>query len=151
MKRFESHGFAWGRAAVAALVLAVPATVLAPAASAADITKTPPAKFKKVSTLVKLPDFIPGMGTLYVDPSTLPVGPFLGYNHSGKLVNIIYMVPMKDLDAHKNFDALGGAAKGLKVDHTAIEFNPGHPGVEEPHYHVTQWLISPAAVKKEMK
>jgi len=151
MKRFESHGFAWGRAAVAALVLALPATMLAPAASAADITKTPPAKFKKVSTLVKLPDFIPGMGTLYVDPSTLPVGPFLGYNHSGKLVNIIYMVPMKDLEAHKNFDALGEAAKGLKIDHTAIEFNPGHPGVEEPHYHVTQWLISPAAVKKEMK
>jgi hypothetical protein len=151
MKRFESHGFAWGRAAVAAFALAVPAAMLVPAASAADITKTPPAKFKKVSTLVKLPDFIPGMGTLYVDPSTLPVGPFLGYNHGGKLVNIIYMVPLKDLEAHKNFDALGGVAKGLKVDHTAIEFNPGHPGVEEPHYHITQWLISPAAVKKDMK
>lgn len=151
MKRFENDGFAWGRAAIVALALAVPGTVLVPAASAADITKSAPAKFKKVSTLVKLPDFIPGMGTLYVDPSTLPVGPFLGYNRSGKLVNIIYMVPMKDLEAHKNFDALGSVAKGLKVDHTAIQFNPGHPGVEEPHYHVTQWLISPAAVKKEMK
>jgi hypothetical protein len=151
MKQFENDHIAWGKAAVAALVLAVPATILAPSASAADITKSPPAKFKKVSTLVKLPDFIPGMGTLYVDPATLPVGPFLGYSHSGKLVNIIYMVPMKDLEAHKNFDVLGAAAKGLKVDHTAIEFNPGHPGVEEPHYHVTQWLISPAAVKKEMQ
>jgi len=151
MKRSENPGFAWGRAAITALALLVPGTLLAPAASAADITTSPPAKFKKVSTLVKLPDFIPGMGTLYVDPSTLPVGPFLGYDRGGKLVNIIYMVPMKDLEAHKNFDALGGAAKGLKVDHTAIEFNPGHPGVEEPHYHVTQWLISPAAVKKEMK
>ncbi len=151
MKRSEDDGFALGRAAIVALALAVPGAMLAPAASAADITKSPPAKFKKVSTLVKLPDFIPGMGTLYVDPSTLPVGPFLGYNRGGKLVNVIYMVPMKDLEAHKNFDALGGAAKGLKVDHTAIQFNPGHPGVEEPHYHVTQWLISPAAVKKEMK
>ena len=100
---------------------------------------------------MKLPDFIPGMGTLYVDPATLPVGPFLGYNHNGKLVNIIYMVPLKDLEAHKNFAAVGGAAKGMKVDHTAIEFNPGHPGVEEPHYHITQWLISPAAVKKDMQ
>ena len=148
MKRFE-NGFAG--AVLVALALAVPATMLAPAASAADITKSPPAKFKKVSTLVKLPDFIPGMGTLYVDPSTLPVGPFLGYNRSGKLVNVIYMVPLKDLESHKSFGALGGVAKGLKVDHTAIEFNPGHPGVEEPHYHFTQWLISPGAVKKQMK
>jgi hypothetical protein len=125
--------------------------MLAPAAGAADITTSPPAKFKKVSTLVKLPDFIPGMGTLYVAPSTLPVGPFLGYNHKGKLVNIVYMVPLKDLEAHKNFDALGGVVKGVRVNHTAIQFNPGHPGVDEPHYHITQWLISPAAVKKQMK
>ena len=26
------------------------------------------------------PDFLPGMGTLYVDPKTLPAGPFLGYD-----------------------------------------------------------------------
>lgn len=151
MTRSKNPGLAWGRAAVTALALLVPGMMLAPAASAADITTSPPAKFKKVSTLVKLPDFLPGMGTLYVDPATLPVGPFLGYNHKGKLVNIIYMVPMKDLEAHKNFDALGGATKDMKVDHTAIQFNPGHPGVEEPHYHITQWLISPAAVKKEMQ
>jgi len=151
MTRFENRGFAWGRVAITALAFLVPGTMLVPAAGAADITTSPPAKFKKVSTLVKLPDFLPGMGTLYVDPATLPVGPFLGYSRKGKLVNIIYMVPMKDLEAHKNFDAVGGAAKGLKVDHTAIQFNPGHPGVEEPHYHITQWLISPAAVKKEMQ
>ena len=151
MTRSENPGLVWGRAAITVLALLVPGMMLAPAASAADITASPPAKFKKVSTLVKLPDFLPGMGTLYVDPATLPVGPFLGYNHKGKLVNIIYMVPVKDLEAHKNFDALGGAAKGVKVDHTAIQFNPGHPGVEEPHYHITQWLISPAAAKKEMQ
>ena len=151
MKRSEKHGFAWGRAAIAALALAVPGTLLAPAASAADITTSPPAKFKKVSTLVKLPDFLPGLGTLYVDPATLPVGPFLGYNHKGKLVNITYMVPIKDIDGHKNFETLGGVAAGVKLNHTDIQYNPGHPGVEEPHYHIVQWLISPAAVKSEMQ
>ena len=42
----------------------------------------PPAPFRKVSELVKLPDFLPGMGTLYVDPKTLPAGPFLAYDHA---------------------------------------------------------------------
>ena len=92
----------------------------------------------------------PGLGTLYVDPATLPVGPFLGYNHKGRLVDITYMVPLKDLDAHQNFETLGGVAAGMKLDHTDIQYNPGHPGVEEPHYHIVQWLISPAAVKAEM-
>jgi hypothetical protein len=151
MNRNDKHGITWTRAAIAGLALAVPLAFVAPAVSAADISKTPPANFKKVSTLVKLPDFVPGLGTLYVDPATLPVGPFLGYNHHGNLVNIVYMVPLKDLDAHKNFEALGGFAAGLKLNHTDIQYNPGHPGVEEPHYHIVQWLISPEAVKVEMK
>ena len=45
-------------------------------ASAASVS--PPSGYKKVSELVKLPDFLPGLGTLYVQPSTLPAGPFLG-------------------------------------------------------------------------
>ena len=94
---------------------------------------------------------MPGLGTLYVDPATLPVGPFLGYNHKGKLVNITYMVPLKDIDGHKNFETLGTVAAGVKLNHTDIQYNPGHPGVEEPHYHIVQWLISPAAVKAEMQ
>ena len=94
---------------------------------------------------------LPGLGTLYVDPATLPVGPFLGYNHKGKLVNITYMVPLKDIDGHKNFETLGTVAAGVKLNHTDIQYNPGHPGVEEPHYHIVQWLISPAAVKAEMQ
>ncbi len=122
-----------------------------PVVCAANITKAPPPNFKKVSSLVKLPDFVPGLGTLYVDPSTLPLGPFLGYNHKGKLVDIVYMVPVKDLDAHKNFENIGGVAAGLKINHTDIQYNPGHPGVEEPHYHIVQWLISPDTVKIEMK
>jgi hypothetical protein len=41
-------------------------------ALAEDVQKAPPpAPYKKVSELVKLPDFLPGMGTLYVDPKTL--------------------------------------------------------------------------------
>jgi hypothetical protein len=136
---------------MAAFALMLPLAMATPPATAADITTSPPASFRKVSSLVKLPDFVPGLGTLYVDPATLPVGPFLGYSHNGKLVNITYMVPLKSIEAHKNFETLGGVAAGVKLDHTDIQYNPGHPGVEEPHYHVVQWVISPAEVKAQMK
>jgi hypothetical protein len=49
--------------------------------------------YQAVSALVPLPDMIPGLGTLYVDPATLPVGPFAAYDKTGKLVSTIYMVP----------------------------------------------------------
>lgn len=139
------------RGMVTAFALMLPLAMAVPAASAADITTSPPASFKMVSSLVKLPDFVPGLGTLYVDPATLPIGPFLGYSRQGKLVNITYMVPLKSMEAHKNFETLGAVAAGLKLDHTDIQYNPGHPGVEEPHYHVVQWLISPAEVKAQME
>lgn len=91
--------------------------------------EAPPSNFKKVSTLVKLPDWLPGMGTLYVDPATVPVGPYMGYNRNGQLVNVIYMIPIKDFEQHKNLNDLGQkvASMGLKVDHTSVEYNPGHP------------------------
>ena len=94
----------------------------------------PPAPFQKVSKLVKLPDFLPGIGDLYVDPTTLPAGPFLAYDHDGKLVSTIYMIPIADLQNKKTFDNL--AAPGGPVDHVDIYFNAGHPGVEVPHAHV---------------
>ena len=47
----------------------------------------PGGAYKKVSELVTLPDFLPGLGQLYVDPATLPAGPFLAYDHDGKLVS----------------------------------------------------------------
>jgi hypothetical protein len=147
----HGHHTSVGKRASNVLLAALLTIGSVPAVRAANITKTPPPNFKKVSSLVKLPDFVPGLGTLYVDPSTLPVGPFLGYNHKGKLVNIVYMVPVKDLDAHKNFENIGGVATGLKINHTDIQYNPGHPGVEEPHYHTIQWLISPDTAKIEMK
>ena len=73
------------------------------------MTAPPGGDYKKVSSLVKLPDFIPGLGSLYVVPSTLPAGPFLAYDHDGKLVSSIYMVPLKDMEAHKAFEDLGVA------------------------------------------
>ncbi len=108
----------------------------------AQQTAPPGGTFQKVSALVPLPDFLPGMGTLYVDPKTLPVGPFLAYDREGKLVSSIYMVPVKDLEAHKAFDNLGVAKE--KVDHVDLYYNAGHPGVAEPHYHVVVWYVSPA-------
>src|SRR3954454_15003675 len=112
-------------AATAMLCLAVPLAEAAPPDHA-----PPPAPFRKVSELVKLPDFLPGMGTLYVDPRTLPAGPFLAYDHTGKLVSTIYMVPLKDMDDKKKFEL---AAPGGNVDHVDLYYNAGHPGVEQPH------------------
>jgi hypothetical protein len=100
----------------------------------------PPAPYKKVSELVKLPDFIPGIGTLYVDPKTLPDGPFLAYDHKDRLVSTIYMIPLKDMDDHKNIADLASPGDE-KVDHVSIEFNAGHPGVPEPHYHIVLWHV----------
>jgi hypothetical protein len=107
-----------------------------------DKDKMPPGdNYKKVSSLVALPDFIPGLGTLYVDPATMPAGPFLAYDRKGHLVSTIYMIPIKDVNAHKDFKNLK-VAHG-KVDHVDMNYNAGHPGVPEPHYHIILWHVSP--------
>jgi hypothetical protein len=31
-----------------------------------------------------------------------------------------------------------------KVDHVSLYYNAGHPGVEEPHYHIVLWYIPKA-------
>ena len=124
-------------------------TVLAAALAAAGMVapasaqeKAPPGgNYQKVSGLVALPDFVPGLGTLYVDPKTLPAGPFLAYDKDGKLVSSVYMIPLKDMEAHKGFNNLAAAKE--KVDHVDLYFNAGHPGVAEPHYHVVVWYVSP--------
>ena len=97
---------------------------------AADlVAKAPPdGEYRKVSELVKLPDFLPGLGQLYVDPATLPAGPFLAYDGDGRLVSTVYMLPVADLaDKDHRFDDL--AAPGGAVDHVDVYFNAGHPGV----------------------
>lgn len=123
---------------IASVLLATTASL----ALAKDTFMTkPPATFKKVSTLVQLPEFLPGYGTLYVDPKTLPVGPFLGYDRQGRLTNVTYMVPLAMLNDRKDWTNLGNAVAGVKIDHTDISYNAGHPGVAEPHYHFVNWLI----------
>jgi hypothetical protein len=111
-----------------------------PDSSGVLLHEPPGGKYKKVSTLVPLPAFVPGLGTLYVDPATLPAGPFLAYDHQGDLVSAIYMIPLKDMNARKAFTDLKAAHE--RVDHVDIVFNAGHPGVAEPHYHVTVWYVS---------
>ena len=103
----------------------------------------PAAPFQQVSALVKLPDFIPGLGQLFVDPATLPAGPFLAYDHDGKLVSTIYMIPIADLTPDKHLDDL--ASPGGAVDHVDVSFNAGHPGVEVPHVHVVLWHVADEA------
>jgi hypothetical protein len=119
----------------AGLLLARPGT------AAAQTSAPPGGAYKMVSSLVPLPDFVPGLGNLYVDPATLPAGPFLAYDHQGKLVSSIYMIPLKDMNAQKAFSDLKVAHE--RVDHVDIVFNAGHPGVAEPHYHVILWYVSP--------
>ncbi len=122
------------------LTTAVALFALTGAACAAEVTKAPPGgDYQQVSKLVALPDFIPGLGTLYVQPATLPAGPFLAYDRSGRLVSTIYMIPIKDIEAQKKFDELAvGTDKVVDVD---MYYNAGHPGVEEPHYHVVLWHV----------
>ena len=118
-----------------------PALRMHPDRTAAPLQEPPGGAYKKVSTLVPLPDFVPGLGTLYVDPATLPAGPFLAYDHQGNLVSSIYMIPLKDMNAQKAFSGLKIAQE--RVDHVDIVFNAGHPGMAEPHYHVIVWYVSP--------
>src|SRR5438445_13312272 len=139
------------RLALTALVgvLGVGMLVASPDTALAQQKAPPGGAYKKVSALVSLPDFIPGLGTLYVDPKTLPAGPFLAYDKQGQLVSSVYMIPLKDITAHKAFNDLAVARE--KVDHVDIYYNAGHPGVAEPHYHVVVWYVSPqkaAALKQ---
>ncbi len=146
MKRLTFSGV------ILAFVILVFVSVGSARAKKPNVTTAPPSDFKEVSTLVNLPSFVPGLGMLYVNPSTLPVGPFLGYDKTGKkLINVTYMVPVKDFQAHKNMDGLGADLGNLKIDHTDIDYNPGHPGVQEAHYHIVEWLITRQEQEAEAK
>jgi hypothetical protein len=113
------------------------------ALAADQVATAPPSdSYKPVSSLVKLPDFLPGLGQLFVDPASLPAGPFLAYDHDGKLVSTIYMIPVEDLNPDRKFDDL--SAPGGAVDHVDVYFNAGHPGVEKPHAHVVLWHVPKA-------
>lgn len=105
-------------------------------------TKEPPGgDYKKVSEIVHFPDFYPGLGTLYVQPKTLPLGPFRAYDREGNLVSTIYMVPLRELNEHTMMDLIQGTP--VRVDHVDMHYTSGHPGVAEPHYHIILWHVSP--------
>ena len=135
--------------AVAAALLGIGLFAASPSSAEAQAKAPPGGTYKKLSTLVALPDFVPGLGTLYVDPATLPAGPFLAYDHQGKLVSSIYMIPLKDMNAQKGFPNLKAGQE--KVDHVDIVYNAGHPGVAEPHYHMIVWYISPQSAAQLAK
>lgn len=78
---------------------------------------------------------------------TLPPGPFLAYNKQGKLVSTIYMIPIKDIEAHEKFEDLG-VAKGMTLQRVELYYNAGHPGVAEPHYHIILWYVGEAEQPK---
>jgi hypothetical protein len=132
------------RLALTALVTLLGAGMLVASPDTAEAQrKAPPGgAYQAVSKLVPLPDFLPGLGQLFVDPATLPAGPFLAYDHQGSLVSSIYMIPLKDMNAKKGFTNL--QAGHANVDHVDIVYNAGHPGVAEPHYHVIVWYVSQA-------
>lgn len=103
--------------------------------------KAPPGgAYQKMSALYQLPDFFSGLGLLYVQPETLPVGPYLAYDRQGNLAGTVYMIPLKELRAGQAFNLLASAQ--AQVDHVDIYYNNGHPGVPDPHYHVVLWYIS---------
>lgn len=128
---------------VAGLLLVAPTSQ---SATAQDVDMEPPGgDYQKVSNLVELPNFVPGLGVLYVQPETLPAGPFLAYDREGELVSSVYMLPLEQLNNQAAYENLGVADQ--PVDHVDVRYNPGHPGVDEPHYHVILWYVSPEEAK----
>jgi hypothetical protein len=150
-RRFHQGDSYMKRFAIIALAGAMGAAMLvaSPNTAAAQSKAPPGGAYQPVSKLVPLPDFLPGLGALYVDPATLPAGPFLAYDHQGKLVSSIYMIPLSDMNGHKAFDNLKIAQE--RADHVDIVFNAGHPGVPVPHYHMIVWYVSTADAAKLTK
>jgi hypothetical protein len=128
------------RHGIALVALFVAAPLAAQQAPRDHAHAPPPAPYQAISKLVPLPDFIPGLGNLFVDPATLPAGPFLAYDRQGNLASSIYMIPLKDLQAQKAFDNLKVAQ--ARADHVDIYYNQGHAGVADPHYHFVVWYVS---------
>lgn len=107
-----------------------------------------PDGYVPASELLPLPDFIPGAGSLYIDPANAPVGPWFSFSREGELVEVLFMVPLSDLDAATSWDDL---ATGVfadpeigAIDHVDLSYNGGHPGMAEPHYHVRLVLVDAA-------
>ena len=115
--------------------LVLTSATLASAHDEEALLQSPPGEpYVQVRDVLPLPEFIPGLGTLFVIPETLPAGPFLAYDHDGKLSATIYMTPLEDLQGGTAYDGLGiGSHEVSSVD---VYYNAGHPGVEKPHAHI---------------
>jgi len=84
------------------------------------------------------PAFAPGLGTVYVQPSTRPLGPYRSYDHNGKLIATIYMVPEKDLEEHLK---IVSDERTPPVDHWQMHYVKQMHGIDGPHYHITLWHV----------
>lgn len=131
---------------LSATLLAASAT-LATAHDTAALLQAPPGDpYVQVSDVLPLPAFLPGLGTLFVDPATLPAGPFLAYDHDGKLSATVYMTPLAALQSGTAYNDL--AVGSHDVESVDIYYNAGHPGVDEPHAHVV--LYHDAGAKERL-
>jgi hypothetical protein len=109
----------------------------------------PPEPYVNASTILELPDFIPGSGALFIDPANAPYGPWLAYSQDNMtLIEVLFMVPLAELDASEDWTELATglfAEMGLgAIDHVDITYNGGHPGMAEPHYHFRLVLVDHA-------
>lgn len=119
---------------LSATLLATSATFAFAEGHAAMLQSPPGEPFVQVSDVLPLPAFIPGLGTLFVSPDTLPAGPFLAYDHDGMLSATVYMTPLDELKNGVSYDDLAvGTHEVIAVD---VYYNAGHPGVDVPHAHV---------------
>ena len=99
----------------------------------------PRAGYQKVSELVKLPDFLPGLGTLYVRAATLPAGPFLAYDRDGRLVSTIYMIPLDDIQAQQKLDS-SRSGPTRRSRRSRCTTTPGAPA-STAAYHIVLWHV----------
>ncbi len=131
----------WGLT-VSTLAVGVAVFTGCAARGAGEVAITPPSpQYQRVGALFPpFPDYLPGQGILYVDPTTLPAGPFVAYDKQGHLVATMYMIPIRDFESHKTFDDLG-VAPNMKPVRVEMYYHDAHPGVAEPHYHVVLWYV----------
>lgn len=93
----------------------------------------PPGKFQQASeVLAGFPDFIEGVGQLWVQPQDVAAGgPFLAYDQAGRLASTVYMVSRNDLAAGTGLDKRKAAPN--QVHYVSLVPHAGHPGMPEPH------------------
>lgn len=139
---------------VTALALTAILLAVLPTATAQDLSVSPPpAPYVSVADILPLPAFIPGAGALFIDPANAPVGPWLSYGADGRLLEVLFMVPLSGMTAAQNWDNLATgllAQLGVSVDHVDVSYNGGHPGMAEPHYHIRLVLVDDATQQAQL-